>query len=175
MRQVHFASRRIRWTVAVGVVLLLAVVIAPFAMIGVAFWAADGPWEFSGPGLRHWVFVKGSTVDRLGFVAATGQPPRYVVRLNEGTDPGEIAVTYDSAALPGDAVDFYAERCGALKLRVTKRAVVADATEARLVCEDDRAAAWSDDVFVIAKRMTESATTQVRILAGPGLTATYNF
>jgi hypothetical protein len=51
-------------------------------------------------GFRHWVFIKGSTVDRLGFVTATGEPARYVVRLWEGTDPGAIFAVYDSRAAP---------------------------------------------------------------------------
>lgn len=161
--------------IAALVALLLAIVMSPFVIIGLAFWAADEPWEFSGSGLRHWVFVSGSTVDRLGFVEATGHPPRYIVRLGEGTDPGEISVTYDSVALPGDLVAVYAERCRALKLSVTKREVAAEATEAKLVCEGERSPAWSDDVFVAAKRLAEGSMTQVRIFAGPGLTSTYNF
>lgn len=167
--------RQSRWTIVALVVTVLAIVTSPFTLVSIAFWAADGPWEFAGGGLRHWVFVKGSTVDRLNFVASTGRPPSYVVRLGEGTDPGETSVDYNSHALPGDIVAVYADRCRAMGLAVKKRDVVANATEARLVCEGDRSAAWSDDVFVIAKHLAERATTQVRIFAGPGLTATYDF
>jgi hypothetical protein len=160
------------------VVFALVIATSPFTLVGMAFWAADGPWEFMGGGLRHWIFIKGSTVDRLSFVASTGRSPRYVVRLGEGTDPGETSVNYDSHALPDGIVAAYADRCRAIGFAVKKRIVMADATEARLVCEGDRAAAWSDDVFVIAKHLAEgttTATTQVRIFAGPGLTATYDF
>jgi hypothetical protein len=167
--------RQSRWKIVALVVLVFAIVTSPFTLVGIAFWAADGPWEFTGGGLRYWVFVKGSTVDRLSFVAATGRPSSYIVRLGEGTDPGEISVAYHSGALPGDIVSVYAERCRAIGLAVKKQAASADATEARLVCEGDRAAAWSDDVFVIAKHLAEGPITQVRIFAGPGLTATYDF
>src|SRR5215467_15486344 len=105
------SPRRRRWRIVALVTLLLAVVTLPVTLAALAFWAADGSWEFAGGGFRHWVFIKGSTVDRLGFVAATGEPARYVVRLGEGTDPGAIFAVYDSGAMPGDVVGAYAERC----------------------------------------------------------------
>ena len=169
------SPRRRRWRIAAFLALFFAVVTSPVTLLGLAFWAADGSWEFTGGGLRHWVFVKGSTVDRLGFVAASWEPARYVVRLGEGTDPGEIFAVYDSGAMPADVVDAYAERCRALGIAVKKRTVAADAAEARLVCEGDPAAGSPDDVWVIAVRAAGASITQVRITAGPGLTATYNF
>jgi len=144
-------------------------------LAALAFWAADGSWEFAGGGFRHWIFIRGSTVDRLGFVAASGKTARYVVRLGEGTDPGAIFAVYDSRAMLGDVVGAYAERCRALGIAVKKQAVAADAAEARLVCEGDPAVASADDVWVIAARIAGASTTEVRITAGPGLTATYNF
>ncbi len=78
------SPRRRRWRIVALVTFLLVAVTSPVTLLGLAFWAADGSWEFAGGGFRHWVFVKGSTVDRLGFVAATGEPARYVVRLGEG-------------------------------------------------------------------------------------------
>src|SRR5262245_63196770 len=68
------SPRRRRWRIVALVTLLLAVVTSPVTLAALAFWAADGSWEFAGGGFRHWVFIKGSTVDRLGFVAATGGP-----------------------------------------------------------------------------------------------------
>ena len=166
------ASRRSRPGVPALVLLVLVLVTSPITLLGFAFWAADGNWEFAGGGFRHWLFVKGSTVDRLGFVTATAEPARYVVRLGEGNDPGEVAMEYESGAAPEQVVDVYAERCRALGIAVKKRTVAADAAEARLVCES---ANLSDDVFLVAKRTAGASTTQVRIIAGPGLTGTYNF
>ena len=148
---------------------------SPVTLLGLAFWAADGSWEFAGGGFRHWVFVKGSTVDRLSFVAATGEPARYVVRLGEGTDPGAILAVYDFRVMPGDVVGAFAERCRARGIAVKKQVVSADAAEARLVCEGDLAVVLADDVWVIAERAAGALSTEVRITTGPGLTATYNF
>ena len=163
------------WPIVVSVALAVAIVTSPVTLLGLAFWAAGGSWEFDGGGLRHWLFVKGSTVDRLGFVAATGKPARYVVRLAEGTDPGAIFVAYDSRAMPGDVISAYAERCRALGIVVRKQAAAVNSAEATLVCEGDRAVAWADDVWVIAARAAGASSTEVRITAGPGLTGTYNF
>jgi hypothetical protein len=169
------SPRRRRWRIVALVTLLLAVVTSPVTLAALAFWAANGSWEFAGGGFRHWVFIKGSTVDRLAFVAATGEPARYVVRPAEGTDPGAIFAVYDSGAMPGDVVVAYAQRCRALGIGVNKQVVAADAAEARLVCEGDPAVASADDIWVIATRPAGTSSTQVRITAGPGLTLTYNF
>jgi len=169
------SPRRRRWRIVALVTLLLAVVTLPVTLAALAFWAADGSWEFAGGGFRHWVFIKGSTVDRLGFVAETGEPARYVVRPAEGTDPGAIFVVYDSGAMPGDVVGAYAERCRALGISVKEQVVAANAAEARLVCRGDPAVVSADDVWVIAARAAGTSSTQVRITAGPGLTLTYNF
>lgn len=155
--------------------LALVVVTSPISLVGLAFWAASDSWRFTGGGLRYVVLVRGSTVDRLGFVAASGGPARYVVRLEEGTDPGAISVAYDSEALPGDVIGIYAERCLRLGIAVRNRQVRADAAEARLVCEGDAAVHFSDDVMAIAVRAGGAAITQVHITAGPGLVATYGF
>ena len=169
------SPRRRRWRIVALVTLLLAVVTLPVTLAALAFWAADGSWEFAGGGFRHWVFIKGSTVDRLGFVAETREPARYVVRLGEGTDPGAIFAVYDSGAMPGDVVGAYAERCRALGISVKEQVVAANAAEARLVCRGDPAVVSADDVWVIAARTAGTSSMQVRITAGPGLTLTYNF
>src|SRR5262245_47106630 len=96
------SPRRRRWRIVALVMLLLLVVTSPITLAALACWAADGSWEFAGGGFRHWVFINGSTVDRLGFVAATGKAARYVVRPGEGTDPGAIFAAYDGGAMPGD-------------------------------------------------------------------------
>ena len=97
------------------------------------------------------------------------------MRLGEGTDPGAIFAVYDSGAMPGDVVGAYAERCRALGIAVKKRTVAADAAEAALVCEGDRAVARADDVWVVAERAAGASRTEVRMTVGPGLTLTYSF
>lgn len=153
---------------------LVAIVLSPPVLIAIAFWAASAPWEFSGVGVRHSIFVKGSTVDRLGFVSATDAPARYVVRIQEGTDPGAVTAIYDSIALPAEVIAAYAQRCRTMGLEIKKQTLATDAVKATLVCEGRRYVYASDDIWVIAERATGDATT-VLVTAGPGLTATYNF
>lgn len=169
-------SRRLRrWRLAALLGLVVALVTSPITMLGLAFWAASDSWEFDGGGLRHWLFVKGTSVDRLGLVDATDRPVRYVVRLAEGTDPGAITATFDSRAMPDGIVSTYAERCHTLKLEIVKRVVSTDAKEASLVCAAGSAQYNSDDVWIVAERTAGALSTQVRIMAGPGLTGVYNF
>jgi hypothetical protein len=153
---------------------LVAIVLSPPALIATAFWAASAPWEFSGVGVRYWIFVKGSTIDRLGFVSATDAPARYVVRIGEGTDPGAVTASYDSKALPAEVIAAYAKRCRAMGLAIKKQTVATDAVKATLVCEGRQDVYAADDVWVIAERAQDNATT-VLVTAGPGLTATYDF
>lgn len=155
--------------------LAFAVVTSPITLTAFAFWAADGAWEFDGGGLRHWTLVKGSTADRLGVVAAAAQPAHFVVRLAEGTDPGAISVSYESAASPADILAAYANRCEAMGLSATKQTYTDASGQARLVCEGDRTATRAHDVFVRTEHAPHAATTQVHILTGPGLTQTFNF
>jgi len=157
------------------VVLLVAILTSPVTLLSLAFWAASDSWEFAGGGFRHWVFVKGSIVDRLGSVASDGAPIRYIVRLEEGTDPGEIAAVYDSDAQPVAVVQAYAERCLALGLPIEREFVSPDGAEAKLGCESNAGAGWLDDVRIHAERKAGAAVTRVRVFAGPGLIATYNF
>ncbi len=157
------------------VVLLVAILTSPVALVSLAFWAASHTWEFAGGGIRHWVFVRGSIVDRLGSVALDGAPIRYIVRLEEGTDPGEIAAIYDSGALPVAVVKAYAERCVSLGLPIEREFVSPDGAQAKLGCESNAGAGWLDDVRIYAERKAGAASTRVRVFAGPGLVATYNF
>lgn len=70
------SSRHSRWKFAALSALVFGIVTCPVTLLALAFWAADGPWEFTGGGFRDLVFTKGSTIDRLGFETATGGPPR---------------------------------------------------------------------------------------------------
>ena len=168
------AGPRYRQPSAVLALLLVAIALFPPAFIATAFWAASAPWEFSGVGVRYWLLVKGSTLDRLGFVSATDAPARYVVRIQEGTDPGAVTAIYDSIALPAEVIAAYAQRCRTMGLEIKKQTGATEAIKAILVCEGRRDVYASDDIWVIAERATGDVTT-VLVTAGPGLTATYNF
>lgn len=169
------ASRRPRRRgVAVFVIFALVVIASPVVIPGLAIWAAGGTYEFSGGGFRHWLFVKGTTIERLGFVAKSAGPVSYVVRLGDGTDLGSMFAVYESAAAPEIIGGNYAERCRALGIPVMKYSVTADARKIRLVCQGD-SATFSDDVLVIAVRSEVASKTAVRVVTGPGLTLTYSF
>lgn len=84
--------------------------------------------------------MKGSRLERLGFVAPTSRPASYSVRFQEGTFPGWRVVQYESSASPPAIIAAYAERCRAMGLKVTKSTIPggdsnADATQAILTCE----------------------------------------
>jgi hypothetical protein len=110
---------------AVAAVFAIAVVLAtPVGLLWVLFWAADGSWEFEGQsGVRHWLFIKGKWIDRIGLVEPAG-PARYSVRLQEGNFPGWAVLNYDSSAAPAAILNAYAERCRTLGLKVTKEPAV---------------------------------------------------
>lgn len=146
--------------VAGGILALLAAV--PYAMLWTLFWSASGSWDMEGNGnLRHWLLVKGSMLDRLGVVAQTEKPASYSVRFQEGTFPGWRVIAYESAASPQDVVATYAERCGALALRVTRRAPAvgsgADREALFLECEIEPYL----DVQVVAERKVSATVTEI--------------
>lgn len=118
---------------------LLVLVVLPISFIAFAFWAAEGSWDFEGRGFRYWMFVKGSRLERLGFVSPAEGPPRYSVRLQEGTFPGWRVLTYRSTALPDAIVASYAERCRAMGLKITRgpepKTYEDDESGSVLVCE----------------------------------------
>jgi hypothetical protein len=120
---------------------LLVMVILPFSFFVVAFWAAEGSWDFEGrSGWRYWVFLKGSRLDRLGLVSpAPAPPPRFSVRFQEGTFPGWKVLSYPSTEMPETILAAYAKRCGELGLKITSGpkpdAHEGDEAGASLVCE----------------------------------------
>jgi hypothetical protein len=100
---------------------LLMLVILPFGFVAFGFWAADGSWDFEGrDGIRYWVFVKGSRLDRLGLVEPTEQPGKYSVSLQEGNFPGWKVLTYHSVAAPESGIGAYAKRCQDIGLKITR-------------------------------------------------------
>jgi hypothetical protein len=125
--------------IPLGTALLLLVVL-PYAFIAFLFWATEGSWDFEGrASWRYWVFVKGSRLDKLGFVAPTSAQPRYSVSLQEGTFPGWTVLTYRSTASPDAIVEAYAKHCREMGLTVTRgpqpKTLNGDETGAELVCE----------------------------------------
>jgi hypothetical protein len=147
---------------AVAAVFAIAVVLAtPVGLLRVLFWTAEGAWEFEGQsGVRHWLFIKGKWIDRLGLVEQAG-PARYSVSLQEGTFPGWAVLTYDSSAPPATIVHLYAERCRKLGLKVTKEPAVWQhgADGMYLECEIERYI----DAQLLAERKPPAELTQVSL------------
>ena len=110
-----------------------------------------------------------------GSVIGSSSKARLSIDWASWPQPGNRHATSSVWGKAGDVVGAYAERCRALGIAVKKQVVSADAAEARLVCEGDLAVVSADDVWVIAERAAGALSTEVRITAGPGLTATYNF
>jgi hypothetical protein len=147
---------------AVAAVLVIAAVFAtPVGLLWVLFWTTEGAWEFEGQsGVRHWLFIKGKWIDRLGLVEQAG-PARYSVSLPEGTFPGWAVLNYDSSAPPAMILDTYAERCRKLGLKVTKEPAVWEhgADGMYLECEIEK---YLDAQFV-AERKPPAELTEVSL------------
>lgn len=154
-------SRR-RSAVLVGV--LAACFAVPPAIVLGLVWAANGPWTFEGDGVRRWLLVSGSRLDRLGLVEATAAPVRYRVDLQEGTFPGWRIAQYTSSASAARVIERYAARCEAMGFRVTERSP-ADAgidpapADASLRCEIEPYI----NVEVHAMRLPKVAGTAVSV------------
>lgn len=115
--------------------LVAAIFLGPWLLMGLAIWAADGPWTFEGSGIAHRLLVRGSHLDRLGEVQAAG-PVRYSVSLRDGTFPGWRIASYPSRAEPADVAATYADRCRAYGFRITRQTQeTQNASRAVLVCE----------------------------------------
>lgn len=136
------------WTwVALGI---LGMVLVPWLLLVVVFWAAEGSWNFEGRGLRYWLFVTGSRMDKLGLVEPASAPVRYSVSLQEGTFPGWRIATYESRAQPSAIVAAYAQRCRSLGFKVTEQ--TGNDARATLACEIEPYI----DVEVGAERMVST-------------------
>ena len=139
-RDVSLARRRIWRNAVLAVALVLMVALSPFLLIAFAFWAADGAWRFEGDsGVRYWMFVQGTRLERLGFVERAG-PPRYSISLQEGNFPGWSILSYDSNAQPAAILATYAQHCNDMSLKVTKGPIVSEynADTLILVCEIEK-------------------------------------
>lgn len=137
--------------------LLVGIFVGPWLLMGLAFWAADGPWNFETRGLAHWLLVRGSRLERLGYVEARDGSTRYSVRLQEGTFPGWRIATYTSRATPRQIGEVYAERCRASALKITQQ--IADDGRMELVCEIEPYI----DAEVLAERRAGSDATAVTL------------
>jgi len=152
-------SRLPSWAMSLLVVAIVVVplIATPYFLIAGLFWAAEGSWDFQGGGWRHWLFVRGSRLERLGLVAPAGDPPKYSVRLQEGTFPGWSVVGYRSSATPDAIATAYADRCRAMALKITENTV--DAGVASLTCEIQPYL----DVELHAERGPQAALAQVSL------------
>ncbi len=114
------AASRFGCLIPLGAALLLLVIL-PFGFFAFVFWAVDGSWDFEGRGgIRYWVFVKGSQLERLGLIEPTDEPGKYSVSLQDGNFPGWTVLTYRSTAMPDAVIGAYAKRCQDLGLKITR-------------------------------------------------------
>lgn len=151
-------------TALIPLALVAFIVLAiPYLFLATLFWAADGDWQFEGRGFRYWLFVKGSRLEQLGFVAPTPVPAKYSIGLQEGNFPGWSIVQYESSAQPFAIAEAYEQRCTAMKLTVIEPPK-AESTEeggnaASLTCEIEKYL----DVEVYAERKDGVAHTEVSV------------
>lgn len=137
---------------------ILAIVAVPFLVIALGFWAADGAWEFEGTGLRHWLFVRGTRLERLGTIGAVEGPIRYSISLQEGTFPGWSIAIYNTRAEPSAVAQAYAQLCRDEGLKITSLlAPQAPEHQAEVTCEIVRYL----DIEVAAKRAADTSLTRV--------------
>jgi hypothetical protein len=129
----------------------------PFAFVAALFWAADGSWDFEGRGVRYWLFVKGTRLERLGVVEPAPGGTKYSISLQEGNFPGWNIAVYESAAPPEKIIDVYAARCCEMKLKVIEKKSNPEAPRAELTCEIEVYL----NVEVLAERKAEAASTRV--------------
>jgi hypothetical protein len=143
--------------------ILIVLVLSPFAFFAVLFWMVDGPWQFEGGGLRYWLFVKDSRLERMGFVAPTGAPAQYSIRIQEGAGPGSSFVQYTSTASPVEVLNTYAERCRDAGLKVKDLDPYLSETNplnANLACE----ITMDLDIKVWTERAASATVTSVGLI-----------
>jgi hypothetical protein len=143
---------------------LFLLVILPFGFFAFIFWAVEGSWDFEGRGgIRYWVFVKGSRLDRLNLIEPTGEPGKYSVSLQDGNFPGWRVLTYRSKASPEAIVEVYAKQCREMGFKITRgperEAGGSETSGVSLVCE---IVPYIDAEFW-AERKPGETTTQVAI------------
>jgi hypothetical protein len=151
-------------TALIPLALVAFVVVAiPYVFLATLFWAADGDWKFEGRGFRYWLLVKGSRLERLGFVAPTPVSAKYSIGFQEGNFPGWSIVQYESSAQPFAIAEDYAQRCTAMKLKVIEppkaESTEAGGNAASLTCEIEKYL----DVEVYAERKDGIAQTEVNL------------
>lgn len=142
---------------AIAAVLTVAVII-PFSIVAAGFWAADGSWDFEGRGIKYWMFVQGSRLERLGTVEPVGAV-KYSISLQEGTFPGWNIASYESAATPEKIMPIYAARCAQMKLKISenKSEQKQGSVRAEMICEIQRYL----DVEIVAERDASAALSSV--------------
>lgn len=156
-------ERRGQLSIVIAAVALGLALLGPLLLVPALLWAVDGSWTVDGVGLRYWVLVKGSRLERLGAVEATGFPS-YQIDLEDGTFPGWRIARYQSRATPDAVVAAYAQRCREMDFKVAAPAPPAAppaeprvGAEARLACEIEPYL----DVQVHAERQPGDPATRV--------------
>jgi hypothetical protein len=144
-----------------AVSVLAVMVVLPVAFVATAFWAADGSWDFEGRGVRYWMFVQGTRLERLGIVEPTASPVKFSISLQEGNFPGWNIAAYESAAQPDKIISVYAERCSQMKLKIIEnksgRNPGTGALRAEMTCEIEVYL----NVEILAEREPSAAVSKV--------------
>jgi hypothetical protein len=143
------------------VTVVTIMIVVPFALIATAFWAAEGSWDFEGRGIRYWMFVQGSRLERLGTVEQTTDAVKYSIRFGEGNFPGWNIASYESAALPEQVIAIYGERCLQMKLKIIEnksgKNPSTGALRAEMTCEIEKYL----DVEILAEREVSANVSKV--------------
>jgi hypothetical protein len=114
-----FLMRFLPW-VLLPTTIVVVLLVSWLLMAGV-MWSSTHTWEFEGAGLRHWLFVRGSRLEKLGFVAPTDTSPLYTIQPAEGTFPGWSFVSYESSAMPEEINTHYEAGCREMGFAITSK------------------------------------------------------
>jgi hypothetical protein len=140
------------FTLAIVLTIMVAV---PLGIIALGFWAAEGSWDFEGRGIKYWMLVQGSRLERLGTVEPTASAVKYSIRFGEGNFPGWNIAAYENAAQPEKIIAAYGERCQRMKLKVIENKP--DPHRAEMTCEIEVYL----NVEILAERETGASVSKV--------------
>jgi hypothetical protein len=153
-----FPMRFLPWILlptTIAVVFLL-----PWLLMAGLMWSSTQTWEFEGVGPRYWLFVRGSRLEKLGFVAPTDTSPLYTIQPAEGTFPGWSFVSYASFAMPEQIIAHYEAGCREMGFAITsKDGQVGPPATLVLICEIEPYL----DIEVVASRDHAASRSKVAV------------
>jgi hypothetical protein len=128
----------------VTMILLLGLVVSPFAIFAGAIWLSDRTHEFGPYDPRYFLLVSGTAVGRLGVLAPEHGSISYAARGQDGNSPAHAYVTFKTQLEPAQVIEAYRSRCHALRLMTKDHAAAA----ARLECNGSA----GDEIGIDAER-----------------------